>query len=286
MIFSTNSLRAVSVSGLAGVLLLTACGGSYDPFDGIAKGFAEGISCGLTNCKESAELSPGEIAIDVNVTQKMNGISVTATLHKSLNVFTAVRLSQTDGITVSLNGRNIPLSDISQGERLKFSGLLADNSTQALANIQFQRGNEYFPASVTLPAPFSILSPSGPVNLNRSAGKLRVQLSRDVSNGVYISLSLQCRRTDGSSFTDITDFNPRLDNDAYRIDTAELDLVLNERSRTKNNQKPETAAVANCDIDMDWTNYVRGNVSNALNKYSSVRGQYAVTQRVYYDART
>jgi hypothetical protein len=98
--------------------------------------------------------------------------------------------------------------------------LLADNTTQALANIQFQRGNEYFPASVTLPAPFSILSPSGPVNLNRSAGKLRVQLSRDVSNGVYISLSLQCRRTDGSSFTDITDFNPRLDNDAYRIDTA------------------------------------------------------------------
>ncbi len=272
------------VACITGSILLSACGG-MDPFDGWPDAIAEGVTCGLTNCTESSVLSPGEIATNFIITQNNSGIRIDAGLGKSLNLITVVRLSDSDKLTATVNGQTVPLSDSSNGERVRYSGTVSNISAQPVVSVSLQRGPDSYPASVTLPAGFDIIAPAGTVNLGRSAGKLRVQFSRSMSGSFYVSMVANCQRSDGTGFTDNTDINPKQDPDAYRIDTADLDAILNERSKARNNNNPNTALVTRCGIDLIWTNSVKGNVSSKLNKYSEIRGLRTVSQRIEYDAR-
>ncbi|GGX39697.1 hypothetical protein [Undibacterium squillarum] len=277
--------RTLQLISAMGVFILSGCGGGGNPGEDIGNAIGQGLVCGVLNCKESSDLALTDISTRFSVSQNNGVVQVDAGLGQSANVFTTVRPSGNDRITASGNGQSIVLSDNSGGMRTKYSGQFNDNSAQPVVTVSLQRGADNYPATVTIPSAFSITTPAAVSNLPRSAVKMRVQFSRAMPGYVYASMSVNCNRTDGSSFTDSTDINHKLDPDAYRIDTLDLDAVLNARSQAKNNNNPNTALVSTCTIDFTWTNYVTGTVSSSLNKYSEIRGLRSVTHRVNYDSR-
>lgn len=277
--------RTLQLISAMGVLILSGCGGGGNPGEDIGNAIGQGVSCAFLNCKESSDLALTDISTRFSVSQNNGVVQVSAGLGQSANLLTVVRPSGSDKLVASGNGQSVILTDNSSGMRTSYSGQFNDNSAQPVVTVSLQRGADNYPATVTIPSAFSITTPAAVSNLPRSAVKMRVQFSRSMPGYVYASMSANCNRTDGSSFTDSTDINHKLDPDAYRIDTLDLDAVLNARSQAKNNNNPNTALVSTCTIDFTWTNYVTGTVSSSLNKYSEIRGLRSVTHRVNYDSR-
>lgn len=277
--------RPLQFSCAMALLVLSGCGGGGNPGEDIGNAIGQGVTCAVLNCKESSDLALTDISTRFSVSQNNGVVQVDAGLGQSANVFTTVRPSGSDKLTASSNGQSVVLTDNSGGMRTSYRGLIADSSAQPVVTVSLQRGADSYPATVTIPSAFSITTPAAVSNLPRTAVKMRVQFSRSMPGYVSVSLAATCNRTDGSSFSDTTDMQYKLDPDAYRIDTLDLDAVLNARSQAKNNNNPNTALVSACTVDFTWTNYVTGTVSSSLNKYSSIRGIRSVTHRVNYDAR-
>ncbi|MBC3933936.1 hypothetical protein [Undibacterium rugosum] len=280
--YSTSLLKQ---SGIAGMLLsLSACGIGSDIANDMGNALGAGIACALTNCKDSADVSLQDISMHFIVTQRNGVVQVDGGLGQSANLLTVVRPSGGDQLSASSNGQTVMLSDI-DGTRYKYRAQIPDASVQPVVTVNFIRAGTAYPNMVTLPAVFSIVNPAGPVTLARSAGKLRVQFSRSMPDNVAVGVTMKCTRYDGSSFNEQSDLPYKLDPDAYRIDTLDLDRALNARSVAANNNNANTALVSYCDLELIWTNYTTGTTHPSLNKYSNIRGQRSASHQVFYDAR-
>lgn len=278
------------VAGLMSVLVLSACGGGgFIDGEEIGKAYAdaltEGVVCAFSNCKESPDLALSDISAKFYVTQKDGMVQVGASLGQSANLVTTVRPAGADKITATVNGQNLNLADDSKGLRLHYSGQMRESSAQPVVTVSFQRGNDSYPATVTLPPEFSLISPASPLNLTRSAGVMTVQFNRSVSGTVSAVFNASCQRTDNSNFTASSSVPHSVVSDTYQVSTAELDKALTILSRAANNQKPDTPLVTTCTLDFSWKNEVTGIVSSSLNKYSIIQGLRSVTHRVNYNSR-
>lgn len=280
----TNPTSLLKQSSAAGMLLiLSACGGG-SAADDVANKISTGILCGLFNCKDSADLALQDISTRFVVTQRNGVVLVDAGLGQSANIVTVVRTSGNDQLSASANGQTVPLSATDE-LRSRYSAQIPDASVQPVVTVNFIRGGTAYPNMVTLPAVFSIVNPAGPVTLARSAGKLRVQFSRNMQGNLSIRVAMKCTRYDGSSFNEQSDLPFKLESDAYRIDTLDLDRALNARSVAANNNNANTALVSYCDLELIWSNYTTGTTHPSLNKYSIISGERSASHQVFYDAR-
>lgn len=276
------------IAGLMSALILSACGGGGVDGQEIGKAYAdgltEGVACAFANCKESPDLALSDISAKFYVTQKDGLVQVSASLGQSANLVTTVRPAGADKITATVNGQNLNLADDSKGLRLHYSGQMNENSAQPVVTVSFQRGNDSYPATVTLQPEFSLTSPASPLNLPRGAGVMTVQFNRSLSGTVSAAFNASCQRTDNTSFTASSSIPYSVVSDTYQVSTAELDKALTILSRAANNQKPDTPLVTTCILDFSWNNEVTGIVSNALNRYSNIYGTRSAKHRVSYDA--
>ena len=280
----TNPTSLLKQSSAACMLLiLSACGGgSAGTIEGNAVGTE--IACALLNCKDSADLALQDISTHFVVTQRNGVVQINGRLGQSANIVTVVRPSGNDQLSASSNGQAVPLSATDE-LRSRYSAQIPDASVQPVVTVNFIRGGTAYPNMVTLPAVFSIVNPAGPVTLARSAGKLRVQFSRNMQGNLSIRVAMKCTRYDGSSFNEQSDLPFKLEPDAYRIDTLDLDRVLNARSVAANNNNANTALVSYCDLELIWSNYTTGTTHPSLNKYSTISGERSASHQVFYDAR-
>ncbi len=278
----TNPTSLLKQSSAAGMLLiLSACGGGggitdFDP--------GKAMICALMNCKDSADLALQDISARVVVTRSNGMVQINANLGQSANLLTVVRPSGGDQLSASANGQTVTLS-ASDELGSNYFAQIPDTSAQPVVTVNFVRAGTAYPSTITLPSVFSIVNPAGPVTLARSAGKLRVQFSPSMPGNLTVGVTMKCTRYDGSSFNEQAGLQYKLDPDAYRIDTLDLDRVLNLSSIVANNNNANTALVSSCDLELSWANYTAGTTHPSLNKYSSIRGGHRAIHRVFYDAR-
>ena len=278
---------AITALALASALVLqTGCGGS--PFVDIE----ETVNCAVTNCKDSELLQSDALSPHAIVLGQDGLLNVSVSVGQSANLLTRIRLTGADRIYAQTDSQRIELRD-SDGRGSSYIGQLPSSQVQPSISIILERRGEQHVSSVTLPKSFSVLSPLGPVSLNRSAGKLMVQLGQEAGSSVDNRSNLRCKRADGSSFSggmsDGVSLPFLIENQAgapwVRINTLDLDLALNEHSRSLDKTTPNLSAVQSCEIDVSWRVYRMGSTASTLSRHTTVRGERAARQSIGYDAR-
>jgi hypothetical protein len=251
---------------------------------------AQAINCSVLNCKESDTLQLSDIRTSFVVTQSNGSVLVQAQLGQSANLLTRVRPSGTDRLTASLGSQAQELLDTS-GERLSYAASFTDAGEQPSVVVRFQRGSDSYGSAVTMPKPFSVLSPAAPVSLGRSSTALPVRLSLSSGPLATATMKLRCNRGDGTSFSGETDVGPvEFDSAApgggvYRLSPGRLDAILNEYSKGLNGTSPNLSAVTSCELDLVWTQTINGTTASALSGYSVIQATRSASHKISYDAR-
>ncbi|MFY7867280.1 hypothetical protein [Roseateles sp.] len=273
---ASGALALTLLSGLA----LSACGGSN-----FIDEFVEDTICGVTNCKESETLKVEDISPRYKVTQDNGVVKIDARLSQSANLITVVRPSGSDRMSASIGALRVDLTDIS-GRRSDYSAKIADASEEPVVTINFHRGAEVYPSTVTMPKPFSVQSPTGTPLIARSTGQFKVQMTQLPSSKMSLLVAAQCRRADGSSFESKGEpMGVALDGAAYRISTLDLDLALNRASKGVDPATPNTSLVQSCDLNFQWTLNNVGSMAPGLNRYGSIVASRSAAHKASYDAR-
>jgi len=285
-----NALRlhgGISLLALASAAsMLAACGGS----PGVE--IAEFYDCALTNCKDSELLSTDALSPRAVIRGEGSVLNISTQVGQSANLLTRVRLTGADRLYAQTSSQRIELRD-SDGKGSSYTGSLTVSGEEPSLSIVLERRGEQHVNSVTLPKSFSVLAPVGPVNLGLKTGKLMVNLGHAGGSSVDNLSSLRCTRKDGSSFSGGRSDNYSLPfviesvngSPWVRINTADLDLSLNQHSSSLDTNAPNTSPVQTCEIAVSWRVYRMGSTASTLSRYSSVRGERAASQSISYDAR-
>ncbi|WIV98306.1 hypothetical protein [Kinneretia aquatilis] len=266
--------------------MLAACGGSP------GAEIVEVYDCVLTNCKDSELLSTDALSPHAVIRGEGNVLNISAQLGQSANLLTRVRLTGADRFFAQTSSQRIELRD-SDGKGSSYTGSLTVSAEEPSLSIVLERRGEQHVNSVTLPKSFSVLAPVGPVNLGLKTGKLMVNLGHASGSSVDNLSSLRCTRKDGSSFSGGRSDNYSLPfvienvngSPWVRINTADLDLSLNQHSSSLDTNAPNTSPVQTCEIAVSWRVYRMGSTASTLSRHSTVRGERAASQSISYDAR-
>jgi hypothetical protein len=276
---STRLYGAVTVAALLSTLLLSACGGS------IVDAIVDDLTCAVTNCKDSATLKVDEISPRFTVTQENGRVKVEGRLGHSANLLTVVHPSGNDHMSASVGNQRRDLED-EDGKRTNYSVYLADASEQPIVTANFVRGSELHGSTVTMPKTFSVVAPTGTPMIGRSSGKFLVQLSQPYTNQMGVSVSMACKRADGSNFDSKNEsLSSAPEGNGYRISTLDLDVALNRASVNFNPNSPNSSLVQTCDLTFQWTVSQTGTVASTLNRHSSIVAERRVKHTATYDAR-
>ncbi|MCV2353107.1 hypothetical protein LNV09_02905 [Paucibacter sp. B2R-40] len=260
-------------------LLLTACGGS------LVDAIVDDLTCAVTNCKDSATLNVDDISPKFTVTQDKGQVRVEGRLGYSANLITVVHPSGNDHMSASVGNQRRDLED-EDGKRTNYSVFLADASEQPIVTANFVRGSELHGSTVTMPKAFSVVAPTGSPMIGRSSGKFLVQLSQPYSDQMSLSVSMVCKRADGSSFDSKGEpLASAPEANAYRISTLELDTALNRASYNYNTQSPNSSLVQTCELSFQWVLRQTGTVASTLNRHSSIVAERRAQNTANYDAR-
>lgn len=281
--------RGLAALGL--LLTLSACGGGGigSDIDHFVKDTSEASLCVLYNCTESDTVVVGDISPKYVVTQSGGQVHVAARLGKSANLLTVVRPTKGDTLTASLGAQQSALRNI-DNYRMDYAVDFADGSNQPSVVVNFVRAGEAHASSVTMPAPFRILSPSGPINLGRQSGFLWVRMDLAGDAPLSLQTALSCVRADGSSFKGDTAVPSSYDANAnggpaWRISTLDLDLALNNVGLGLGGSTPNKSPVQSCELDFNWLLSKAGKTAATLSKYSSIRAERSAGHHISYDAR-
>nr|WP_295082969.1 hypothetical protein [uncultured Roseateles sp.] len=280
--------RGLTALGL--LLTLSACGGGSAEIDHFVKDTTEASLCVLYNCTESDTVVVGDISPKYVVTQSSGGqVHVAARLGKTANLLTVVRPTKGDTLTASLGGQQSELRNIDK-YRMDYAVDFADGSAQPSVVVNFVRAGEAHASSVTMPAPFRILSPTGPINLGRQSGFLWVRMDLAGDAPLSLQTALSCVRADGSSFKGDTAVPSSYDANAnggpaWRVSTLDLDLALNNVGLGLGGSTPNKSPVQSCELDFNWLLSKPGKTAATLSKYSSIRAERSAGQHISYDAR-
>ncbi|MCV2367975.1 hypothetical protein [Roseateles oligotrophus] len=276
---STKLYGAVSTAALLSTLLLTACGGS------IVDAIVDDLTCAVTNCKDSATLNVDEISPKFTITQDNGQVKVEGRLGYTANLITVVHPSGNDHMSASVGNQRRDLVD-EDGKRTNYSVFLADASEQPIVTANFVRGSELHGSTVTMPKTFSVVAPLGTPLISRSSGKFLVQMSQPYTNQMGVSVSMVCKRVDGSSFDSKNEpLRSSPEGNGYRISTLDLDMALNHASVNFNPNSPNASLVQTCELTFQWMLSQTGTVASTLNRHSSIVAERRVKQTASYDAR-
>jgi hypothetical protein len=278
---SNKLVGAISAAALLSTVFLGACGSGA--VDDLADEIADALVCGLSNCKQSDSLRLEDISPRYQLTQQNGQVRVDARLGQSANVVTVVQPSGADHLSASIGNQRRDLAD-QDGKRKQYSVLLADASEQPTVSVNFVRGSELHTSTVSFPKPFALVAPTGTPMIARSAGKFLVQMSQPYANQMALSVSMACKRADGSSFTSKEDplaHAPEAGN--YRIGTLDLDATLNRASLNANSSSP--SLVQSCELTFQWTLRQSGTLAATLSRHGSIVAERSISQTASYDAR-
>ncbi len=276
------------------LLYLSACGGGGDPLlsgvaaaqagQDIGEGIGDAVNCIIQGCVESNTVSIDNVSPHFTITQVNGVVRVDASLGKSANVFTTLRLSPGDTLSASDgDGAALTLKDV-DGTRTRYAITFADSSAQPRITVNFQRGSDVYPNTVTMLAPFT-LSPQGTVSLLHSSGGYDLQIQPASMPSPGGTANASCVRQNGSSLQGSFGIVPLGDIHVpgqYRVTTKTLDGSLSTLSQ---NQMPsDTSPISSCKLALVWTLSTQGTVSSSLNRHGTIQATRSANQTVNYDA--
>lgn len=272
---------------VAASLLGTACGGGGVAED-IVPNPLEGFDCALLNCKESNTVSTDNVSPRFTITQANGKVHVDAWLSQSANVLTTLMPSPGDSLTASDgDAPPVKLRDESN-DRMRWVTDFSNTSAQPRITVNFVRNGQAYPNVVTMPKPFSIVSPAGGLQIRRSTGQLDVKLASDNLQSVGLAVDANCTRSDRSNFASkgvgLNRQQDTTDASTFHISTLALDKALNDASVAANKNDPLTSPVANCSLTLNWTITVEGTVAPALNQHGWIVATRSVGLAASYDA--
>lgn len=272
-------------------LALAGCGGIASGVGDALDAIGDGLVCGLRNCTESSTLNVDEISPRFSATQTTgdNRVVVDGFLGKSANVLTTVLMAPGERLSVSVDGGAEVTMSNPDGKRQDYTATLATTSTRPVVQLAFTRGGVRHVSQVTLPAPFTVLQPTGTPLLTRSGAALPVRLSLASVGDAAAVASGSCSRSDGSSFIlKGTGLGARAESSVaggYRLEPAVVDEALNTSSRSANNNDAKTAAVSRCELTVTWVQSARGSIAPTMNAHGSFTGERRAAHLLSYDAR-
>ncbi|MDY0744881.1 hypothetical protein SNE35_10205 [Paucibacter sp. R3-3] len=265
-------------------MLMTGCGGGGD----IGEPLLDGYTCALNNCKESNTVSTDNVSPRFTITQVSGKVHVDAWLGQSANLLTTLMPSPGDSLTAS-DGDVPPvaLRDAS-GNRLSWVTDFSDASAQPRITVNFVRNGQTYPNVVTMPKPFSIVSPTGVPQIRRSTGQFDVKLASENLQSVGLAVDANCTRSDRSNFTSkgvgLNRQQDTTDASTFHISTLALDKALNDASVAANKNDPLTSPVASCSLTLNWVITVEGTVAPTLNQHGWIVATRSVGLAASYDA--
>jgi len=283
---SARATGFAATTGIFCLLALSACGGS-----GPGDDFDNAMSCIFANCKDSDTLKVADISALYTVSQSGGNVRVDAQLGQSANLLTRLRLTSQDRLSATVGNQRAELT-ATDSTQLFYAANFSNGTAQPSASVEFQRGADSYTSTVTMPAAFSVVAPTGTSLLARSSGKLLVHLSLPVSVQATASANLiDCVRVDNSHFSAqavpvaSSWDDPAAPNGRYRIDTLALDKTLNERSANANNNNASTALVASCELELVWTYRLNGTISPGMNQHGYISALRTASHKIVYNSR-
>jgi hypothetical protein len=288
-----TSLPRCRVPALAFLVpvVLGGCGGVASIGEDIGNAIGDGVICGLRNCTESSKLNLDEISPRFTATQAAgdNAVVITGSLGKSANLLTTVLMAPDESLQAGVDGRaEVPMSN-PDGKRWDYTARLPTSAAQPVVRVAFARGGVRHVSEVTLPTAIAVLQPTGNPLLTRSGPALSVRLNQSSAATAFPTADGTCSRSDGSSFTlEGTSLLVQGEGSVlggYRLDPAQLDASVTERSRSLNNNDTRTPAVTRCDMVVTWTLEVVGTTPATMNRHGVIRGRRTAAHPLTYDAR-
>ena len=277
-----------SLSLVASTVFLGGCGlGSDIASAGSAIGSA--VVCALVNCTNSDTMVVSDITASYFVTQKNGQVSISAFFGQTANVLTTVAISGGDTLSATVDNQSVTFQ-ATPTFGSPYTARVADASLQPVTSINFVRGVTSYTSTVTLPPSFSMLSPTGVVNVGKSIGNLVVQLSLPTTTNVQGTINGSCNRADGSNFVinnpipvSVTPV-PNTNNN-FAMATADIDSQVNYVGQTANAQGVSNKSpVTTCALQVDWQTQVSGVVSPSFYKTSRILGIHSVENQINYDS--
>jgi len=258
---------------------LAACGGSSDE-EGTA------IVCVFTNCKESPDVALADISPRYEVSQEGSRVTVSGNLGYRYNVLTVVRIGGTDDLTTT-SGTQTRRVDATDDTRLLYATSLDGQGQNPTVSVDFVRSGLANRSTVTLPATFTIVSPTGPVSLALSAGQLLVDVSVPATETLVVHADGSCLRADGTAFNVKALSAPASlvtavpGGSRYRIDTPDLSALLDANSISDGSSQ---AQVASCELQLGWQRQQYGTSPASMHPSGYILGMALQRMNVHYDA--
>jgi hypothetical protein len=265
--------------------LLAACGGSQQQDNDIA-------TCVIGGCAESNTLGPTDIQTSYTVTQSGSDVHIVASLGKSGNLFSVLRLSAGDTLTATIGNQSVPLNDTSGGYRTQYVADINTSQSQPVVTVNFTRSGASYGSTVTVPTEFTLLSANS-ISTTLASGSFGVELSPLNSDLLTSTATGSCTRVDGTSFNFSTgipfsSLGTVSGGVAYKVSTSDLDAALNQQGKlpvTSGTTPTTTPLVQTCNFQLVWGQTRWGTTPSAMSEHSSIVGETSVTQQVFYNAQ-
>ncbi|HJV94720.1 MAG TPA: hypothetical protein VJ608_01735 [Albitalea sp.] len=228
-----------------------------------------------------------DISPNYELVQEGGRVSVSASLGYRYNLATAVRLSGTDSMTLVSGVQSVALAATDE-MRLSYAAFLDGQAPTPTVAVDFVRAGTAHRSTVTIPAAFTITSPTGPANLTLSAGQLLVEVSTLASELLVTRADGSCVRTDDSRF-DVHGISAAAGlvgavpaGSSYRVDAPTLDANLGYVSTAGGSVT--AAKVASCDLTVTWRRETRGTAAATMHPFGHILGVTLQRMSLHYDA--
>ncbi len=279
---SPRPALALVAGGLLAVLaVLGGCGGSPPGSE-----LADAYSCGLTNCKSSADVVAQDLRLGGTLTREEGRVSADFGLSYRANLLTNVRLASPDALW--LMPGQVPLT----------SGAGPDGALQAQVSssldqwtLRLSHRGQIYDSTVVLPAAVQIRVPA-PSSLIRSQAQFSVALS--APSGALPGIRLaegDCQLADGRSarWTGYKAGPPaRLastsaDQSLFSVPLDALQQSLDEAAASALSASSTAGiSVKQCRFDLVWAYSVKGAMATGLSTYGVIYGVSQSRQPVSY----
>lgn len=275
---------ALAAPALAGLLALSGCGGS--PIDDLADDMANGVVCGLANCKSSTEVAPQDLRLSGSLRREDGRVSADLGFSYRANLLTVVRLDSPDALWLMPGQvRLTPTSEL--GDTL--AAQLVSN--QDAWTVRLQHRGQTYDSAVHLPAAVQIRV-AAPGTLQRS----QAQFSSTVAGpaGLQPQLSLadaECQLSDGRTVR-WTGYRSgpqaRLQSSSegqsqYTVELEALQASLDQAAAGAAGGGANTSVtVKQCRLGLVWEYGVKGAIAQGLSTYSLIYGISQARQVLSY----
>lgn len=288
----TSAAMPCSMAVLASVALLAlqGCSGSSGPSGSdfgkaVGEGLVNGFVCVLGNCKPSQEAQVQDVRLNYTATQTGSQVTVKAQLGQA-GKWAILQLSGGDRLTATIGGRQLELKGSTSAD-YAYAATFDGQGEQPLVSVSFHRGGQSYTSNVTLPKGFTMLSPSGPVQLHRSSADLDAVLQLPSAIRAAVGGTTSCTLTDGA-ITSLVAAPPFELQEAtatqqrWRLKSQDIGPYL--ESLLKSVNPTTTAKLRHCQMKLAWTLSQDGSQPTGLASGGSLKGEYAVPLELNYDA--